>query len=316
MQYPSNNLLRECCERELGLESPADTINVLWEKGDNKALLHIFTATSQQPRLFGKLADNRIAATRLSHEAELLSKLRDMDPYLAETLPKPVCCRSDENQTLLLQEAVHGQSLTHILTTTRSATFPIIFEKITDWTAHLHQVTTEQTVGHNADGWKQLFRTRCRERDQEWGAERDFRNWEMIDWWLEQCSDLTLPEVIDHGDLTPHQVIVTNGHLTIVDWELAPILHLPLHDLVNFFLHARAITRGQVDSREHDLTEKDIIAIFLHNDSKQYVDRLKHYLKAMTIDPRFLVPILAARYPKIAINKDIGKKMIEILSVE
>lgn len=292
----------------------------LWERGDRKVLLYVFAHELPTPMFFGKSSDDKSVAKRLHQEAAVLNKLKKLDQYLSKTTPLPLYCSTVKNQTILLEQMIDGDPLSNLIkpysvNVLRSESEDH-FHWVTEWTIQLHQKTTVEVFQLDAQRWKEFFVERCRQFNQDWGINTDARKWEVINTWLEKCGGLPLPQVIDHGDLTPHQILVSNDDYNVIDWELSPFLGLPCHDLINFFVHYNALMQQREQFIERNLKDDDITDLFFYQDTDNlFVEYIRRYLVEMEIHPYFLIPILYVRYPKISLNESVCEKIVEILSV-
>lgn len=292
----------------------------LWERSDRKVLLYVFADELPTPVFFGKSSDDNSVAKRLHQEAIVLTKLKELDQYLSETIPQPLYCSTVRNQTILFEEMIYGDPLSNLITpysiNTSRRESEDHFHWVTEWTIQLHQKTTVEVFQLDAQRWKDFFVECCRQFNQDWGITTDARKWEVINTWLEKCDGLPLPKVIDHGDLTPHQILVSNNGYNVIDWELSPFLGLPFHDLINFFVHYNALMQKREKFIERDLKDDDITDLFFYQDTDNlFVEYIRRYLVEMEIHPYFIIPILYVRYPRISLNESVCEKIVEILSV-
>lgn len=314
-------MLRHVWQQEFPSQTIPRHFDFIWERSDQKVLLYVFVNELDTPVFFGKSSDNDSVAKKLYQEAAVLSKLKQTDWYLSKTIPQAVFCTTVGSQTVLLEKMIFGYPLSNLIKPfskddcRREAKNH--FHWVTEWIIRFHQKTTEEVLQLDSEGWKEFFRKRCWEFNHKWGVKIDTRKWQVIDRWLEKCEGLRLPKVIDHGDLTPHQILVTKNDYTIIDWELSPFLSLPVYDLVNFFVHYRALMGKRRGFRWSDLKDEDITALFFgKNTYTPFVDYMRRYFVAMQIHPNFIVPILHAAYPRIHLGQRVCKKMVEVLSVQ
>jgi len=292
----------------------------IWERSDRKILLYTFANESPTPVFFGKSSDNKFVAERLHQEAAVLTKLKELDQYLAQTIPQPLYCSTVGHQTILFEKMIYGDPMSNFIKPYSNDTWrretEDHFHWVTDWTIRFHQKTTEEVLLLNSKGWKEFFRECCRQFNNKWNVKIDRRKWEIIDTWLEKCDGLHLPKVIDHGDLAPHQILVTKNNYTVIDWELSPFYGLPCYDLVNFFIHYHALLRKIRRFHEKDMKDDDITSLFFSkNRHNLFLDFMRKYFVAMEIHPYFIVPILYVRYPRISLNESVCQQMVELLSV-
>ncbi|MBW2003229.1 MAG: phosphotransferase [Deltaproteobacteria bacterium] len=313
-------VLRRLWQQEFPSRAIPRHFDFIWERSDRKVLLYVFADGRSYPVFFGKSSDSHSVAKRLCQEATVLNKLKQTDQYLAETIPQPVFCATVGNQTILLEKMIHGYPLSNLIKPFSNKVWwreaKNHFHWVTEWTIQFHKKATEEVFQLSSEGWKEFFRERCREFNFKYGVKIDTHKWEIIDAWLGKCDGLRLPKVIDHGDLTPHQILVTKNNYIVIDWELSPLLGLPGHDLINFFIHYRALIEKRKRFMERDLKDENITALFFDKDTRTpFVDYMRRYFVAMGIHPYFIIPILYARYPRIHLGEGVCKKMVEVLSV-
>ena len=292
----------------------------LWERSDRKVLLYVFTDELPTPVFFGKSSDNKSVAKRLHQEAIMLTKLIKLDQHLSKTIPQPLFCSTVRNQTILFEEMIYGDPLSNLIKpysiNALSGESEDHFHWVTEWTIQLHQKTTVEVLQLDAQRWKEFFVECCRQFNQDWGIKTDARKWEVINTWLEKCEGLSLPKVVDHGDLTPHQILVSNKGYSVIDWELSPFLGLPCHDLINFFMHYNALMQKRDKFIERDMKDDDITNLFFCQDTDNvFVEYIRRYFVEMEIHPCFIIPILYVRYPRVSLNESVCEKIVEILSL-
>jgi aminoglycoside phosphotransferase len=110
------------------------------------------------------------------------------------------------------------------------------------------------------------------------------RTWDL----LTPLRWMRLPLVTDHGDLShPNIILLENGGLGVVDWELADPLGLPAHDLFFFltyvaFARHKARARGNYLRPFHDAFFKD------GSWTSPYI---KHYAEQLQLSSRALTPL-------------------------
>jgi len=121
------------------------------------------------------------------------------------------------------------------------------------------------------------------------------------------ASVLSLPFPEDYFN-----VVVVNAVL-----ELSPFLSLPSHDLINLFVHYRALAEKRKKFMERDLKDEDITSLFLEgNKTNPFLEYLRGYFLTMKMHPYFILPILYVRYPKIYLDERIGGRIVEVLSAD
>jgi tRNA A-37 threonylcarbamoyl transferase component Bud32 len=317
---PLQKVLHNLWQQQFPGQAAPRHFDFLWERSDRKVLLYVFADELPTPVFFGKSSDNKFVSKRLHQEALVLTKLKELDHYLSETIPQPLYCSTVRNQTILFEKMIYGEPLSNFIkpysTNTLRSESEDHFHWVTEWTIQLHQKTTVEIFQLNAQRWKEFFVECCRQFNQDWGIKTDDRKWEVINTWLEKCEGLPLPKVIDHGDLTPHQILVSKNGYNVIDWELSPLLELPCHDLINFFMHYNALMQKRAKFIERDLKNDNITDLFFYqNTDNLFVEYIKRYLVEMEIHPYFIIPILYARYPRLSLNESVCEKIVEILSV-
>jgi thiamine kinase-like enzyme len=314
-------MLQKIWQQEFPGQVVPQKFDFIWERSDQKVLLYVFADRERTPAFFGKSTDSEFVAKRFYQEAEVLKRLKKNDQFIAKSIPQPVFCSSVENQTILLEKMIFGSPLSSLIKSiSKGAGRRAVqkhFQWVTEWTIRFHQNTTAERFHLGSQGWKDFFRERRQEFNRKWRITSDPCQWEEIDKWLEKCEGFTLPKVIDHGDLTPHQILVTEKGYIVIDWELSPFLSLPCHDLINFFVHYSALAKKRKTFMERDLKDQDITSLFLEgNRASPYLEYLRRYFLTMQIHPYFIIPILYVRYPKIYLDERVGTKIVEVLSAD
>lgn len=86
------------------------------------------------------------------------------------------------------------------------------------------------------------------------------RHLELVERSVERTAclrTLATVECLEHGDLAPPNLLVTpDDRLGVVDWELATLSRLPMHDLVFFLTHAAWVEVEGADDRRLDCVDR------------------------------------------------------------
>jgi aminoglycoside phosphotransferase (APT) family kinase protein len=114
---------------------------------------------------------------------------------------------------------------------------------------------------------------------------------------LEPLRLASIPPVFEHGDLShPNLLLLRDGRLGVLDWELARPRGLPVHDLA-FFLGSVALARARGSSRAEEVAAFE--AAFLGRDA--WARRvLERHAATLDIPRALLAPLVLACWARYA----------------
>jgi aminoglycoside phosphotransferase (APT) family kinase protein len=188
-----------------------------------------------EPSLVVKIPRLPHDAEGISREARVLVALHEHSPDAGESVPR-VVAYSDGDQPVLLETAFIGPLLTRAAL--RDGPSRSI-DEVVRWLISLprdagHDVSFERLIEEPLAH----FAETCPEAASEG---------DLVDRTLgiiEPLRHARVPHVLEHGDLSqPNLILLSNGRVGVVDWELAEEHGLPLHDLSFFLVFASLALR-------------------------------------------------------------------------
>jgi predicted Ser/Thr protein kinase len=240
-------------------------------------------AGSGRPRLVAKLPRHPGDRGPIEREARLLR-------HLPTTAPAPALIALDEHdgQPLLLQSVVTGRPLSPRQVRRDPG------EAIALGLELLRRLPVTRTTSNDPGWWDRLLAEPLTgfadlQPDERPLVERTLRA-------LAPLRGAVLPLVVEHGDLSHPNLLVRDGRLHAVDWELGEMSGLPGHDLT-FFLQYVA------EARDGTATPAQQCAVF----DSAFLTRsgwartaLTRYLRNLSVDEELLPALVVASWARRA----------------
>jgi hypothetical protein len=186
---------------------------------------------------FGRVA---AADAALGHEAEALRALERQRPALSG-FPRVQAVGRRCGQVAVVEAVVAGEPLIERLS---PATLPALAEGVTDW---LLAVAGDAPALPTEASWPRLVGEPLGVFERQFG---EVIGAEALGRLREMLTGLgPLPEVFEHRDCSPWNVLVTEqGGTALLDWESAEPRGLPALDLVYFLANAAFVIDGALDA--------------------------------------------------------------------
>lgn len=274
----------------------------IMERSDRKVLFYIFRNTDSFPVLFAKASDNSEVGQRLMREYKVLSEIHALHNIpIKNTIPKPFCGEKFGNYWMIIESTIKGHPLSNYI---RKRTLPFWkktannhFNLAANWLVSFHSTTTHRVLQLRAQELKDFFVNLMGDFCRSWGMPYPNSSFILaLSNLLDDCQGRTLPLVKDHGDYSPHQILVRNGDIAIIDWELSPFWGLPIIDLVIFSLYYRTMMKGTFVPVKFTIQDMES-TFFQYNDFSELVaQHMKRYCNSLRIDPIFIKPLILLRF--------------------
>jgi hypothetical protein len=208
-------------------ESPAEAlVATSWRGTEASALVFGFAGRNGVPVIVAKQAplSKRSSAC---HEAKMLDQVAPRAQQAGIGVPRLIELLDKWGQAYVLETGVSGRPLSQLLVG-RRADLSTIVHTLSAWLEAWHQSSTQRAT---------LTSTECEEMILEPArslAEGLLFGHEYVEWLHKACSRLVgteVPWVNTHNDLTMANVLLDgDGHVSVVDWEVARARGLPLAD--------------------------------------------------------------------------------------
>lgn len=228
------------------------------------------------PRLYGD-------GEGIAREAKALAVLRQSCPSGAGSVPEVVGF-ADGGRPLLIETALVGPLLT---AATLRASLSRSVDEVVRW---LIGLAPAEQAGDGA--FERLVAEpigRFSDAFPEPAVEQDLvaRTLEIV----APLGEARLPRVIEHGDLShPNLIRLAAGGIGVVDWELAEVDGLPLHDL-SFFLAFATFALRRTHGAEED---RDAFHDAFFGRGGWARSRVTAYADALGLDRSVLTPLFVA----------------------
>ncbi len=274
----------------------------IMERSDRKVLFYIFRNADSFPVLFGKASDSPEVGQRLMREYQVLSEIHALHNVpIKNTIPKPFCCEKFGNYWMMIESTIKGHPLSNYI---RKRTQPFWkktakyhFNLATNWLVSFHSATTHGVLQLTAKELKDFFLNLMGNFCRSWGMPYPNSSFiSALSKLLDDCEGRTLPLVKDHGDYSPHQILVRNEDIAIIDWELSPFWGLPIIDLVIFSLYYWTMMKRAFGPVKFTIQHMES-TFFEYNDFSELVaQHIRRYCTSLRIDPIFIRPLMLLRF--------------------
>lgn len=249
---------------------------------------------------------------RLNREATNLRTVHTARSGEFDSVPSVIAYEDYLNNRLLIETALVGRPMSSKLVRRQQET---CVESVTQWLTEFHQATAEPSG--DATGWY--------ERLAEYPLQQFVKAMPLLTeelHMIEQTQALTsllrdrdIPLVFEHGDLGPTNLVLMNeGGLGVLDWELAEPRGLPAVDLF-FFLTLVAFARQRARSHAGYVAAFHETFFGPSAWARPYIMR---YVKDMQLSSEMLTPLFVlcwSRYVASLVKRlhdfDISDRLLE-----
>jgi aminoglycoside phosphotransferase len=200
----------------------------------------VLTRGSSTPTLVAKIPRVRGDSSGIEREASVLEKIEELAPSQVGAVPRVLACEEFRGHVILLETALIGRPMDPDFVR-RSPARATQF--VLTWLSGLG--VGEPPPATRTGAFERLLREPLRSFSERF--ERADSEPGLIDETLEIVRPLErdVRQVIEHGDVShPNLFWLGDGRIGVIDWELAEVGGLPLHDLF-FFLSYVASARMQ-----------------------------------------------------------------------
>ena len=207
----------------LGLRDLPKTLSALMLTPRFEASRHVIflvmASGRPQPILVAKTPRVPQFSDHLAHEAHMLQAIQNLRPGGFQSIPQVITYENYLGHPILLETALNGQLMSPDLVRSNPAR---MMQIAMDW---LQDVQSNPTEPHDNRWYAELVEsplTMLRNDFPLTAIEADLL--QRCEEYLAVLKDLSLPYVLQHGDLS-HPNLVLTGHdsIGVLDWELATI---------------------------------------------------------------------------------------------
>lgn len=223
--------------RHAGLAPDLPTVPLASSRPDQMRYL-VLSAEGRRRIAHVRVASSPHGRMELLTEQAVLNRLAEL-PELAGTVPIPLAWLGEGRTTISVLTAAAGRSFEDLLAKRRPADSAMrsTADRVIEWLDALHRCTGSGAYGIDPAATAELMGRAGVPTDRaDWAADR-----------FGHHLDATLPTVVEHGTLSPRNVVLGPGdELAVVDWAAADIDADPFDDLLFFlFTFVRATLPGR-----------------------------------------------------------------------
>jgi aminoglycoside phosphotransferase (APT) family kinase protein len=239
---------------------------------------------SPDPVLVAKVPRMADAGASLEREAASLRFVQGLRPGGFNSIPRVLALDEFRGRPILLETALVGRSLDPSFVRRK---FSTCCEAAGNWLADL-QISGEQGTA-STDWFERLVEEPLDYLADviPWGREdRDALKQTME--LAQRLREFQLPVVLEHGDFShPNVMLLNDGHVGVVDWEMAVPRGLPGHDLFFFLTY---VSFARANARENGQYVPAIDAAFFGRTAwaRRYVQA---YAEQLQLPQETLVPL-------------------------
>lgn len=199
------------------------------EKGKGKVLLFVFEQGEREPTLCVKATREHAAHATIEQNYKHLVLLQEgvQGSALETMFAKPLYI-SNDNPIFSVESACSGEVFS-----ARNPNIELVAETYGAWQAHL--ASTAQTMLHTEDLEKLVHRLLSALGLSKL-SQQELKNYFKT---LPLSAHIELPSLIQHGDMTPDNVLVSGDSVCLIDYDYVGISQLPGFDLFNFLSKLR-----------------------------------------------------------------------------
>jgi aminoglycoside phosphotransferase len=231
-----------------GIEEPISFVLVTPRFRASRHVVVLVLGRRSQPALVVKIARLAEDTAGVDHEADVLHALQEAGPHRFETIPRVVLREQWRGHPVLVETALVGRPLApaYVRRHPEQAVAATL-----EW---LDQLAAVPAAPDDADDRfdRLLARPLSMLGDVlPQGDERDAAARTLAQ--LEPLRRGRIASVAEHGDLSdPNLLLLPNGRVGVVDWELAELRGFPAHDLFVFLAYV-AVARARATSADAQL---------------------------------------------------------------
>ncbi|MCX6044535.1 MAG: aminoglycoside phosphotransferase family protein [Chloroflexi bacterium] len=254
-------------------------------RASSHVIFFILAAKQSTPILVVKAPRLPGDHARLDLEATNLKRVHNVRMGGFTSIPRLIAYEDYAEHRLLIETAMPGETMSFRL---RSELAEPYVQAATDWLIELHQATAKPRIS-DAHWYDDLLGNLA----QQFVASvplssEELRRVEQTELLIRGIRAGRIPQVFEHGDLGPVNIMVTKtGELGVVDWELAEPGGLPAVDL--FFLLTLASPAWRRAKRGSDYVTAFHETFFGPKAwARPYI---KRYVASMALAPELLNPL-------------------------
>lgn len=209
--------------------------------GTNHVVLLIFTDDGKTPLCLAKI--RRVPDVKKSNKEytvlENLKKIKAKSHLMQKSIPEVLYCGKIGNEEVLLEKIVDGIFLENIIRRKTNPLWWIGLNKklypVINWLIEFQKLTKKGDVFLDGEILSNYFSTIY---DAAEKYKNSIRNKSLV---FSRLNDLkkhidgkSIPLVTQHRDLGPHHILIADGNIVVLDWEISQESGDPLCDIFYF----------------------------------------------------------------------------------
>lgn len=253
----------------------------------SRHVVFLFLTRSNHPKvvLVAKLPRLKSLQADTEREAANLNAVQAAHSGNLDTAPRVLAAEAHRGQYLLLETAIDGQPLSPIML---RRDVDSSCGSVIDWLVQMQQPTRTLSTDH-ADWFDHLVEQPLTYFTRVFPLTR--AEGRLLEKAYKLVTPLHLesfPLFFEHGDLShPNLVIMPDGRIGVLDWELAEPKGMPAHDLF-FFLTYAAV--AQINDRHREAITTAFHQAFFRK-SSWTAPYIKRYVQQTALSPQLLKPL-------------------------
>lgn len=246
------------------------------------------------PMLVAKVHRLKEISHSVDREVENLLKIAELFPNETSAFPRIIAHENFQNHSLLLETALQGSLLAPATLRKNPEGYTAM---MIDWLLKLQKAESRPSAkswydaiaGEKIEFFKQTFPLNSEERSAL----------EQVEEHIQVLKEHDLPFVVEHGDLShPNLILLKQGGMGVVDWELSEIEGMLAYDLFFFLSY---VTFTLHDSNNTLDYRTPFLKMFFGEDA-QAKPHIKRYAEALNIPLDLLPPLFLLSWTRYLIN--------------
>jgi len=227
-----------------------DQISFMLSNSRSCEVIFVFLGKKSCPTYIAKISNNESIKKNLENEYDILNKTMKLkSSALKQLLPVPIYCGEINGHKVIIEEACRGLPLNQFICRNKGSLYMTekLFSKVTNCLVELHQNAYPQIFSLRDSQVERNFSDTVNLYKKKQGVVSSEEEYvEAIFRKLKINRNISLPLVLQHRDFASWNMLYDErtDTLSILDWEYAYFLGMPLLDLFNFFVIYKSIISG------------------------------------------------------------------------
>jgi aminoglycoside phosphotransferase len=249
-----------------------------------------------EPVLVAKVARVAGSSASLAREAANLRLFQGRRPDGVDSAPQVIAFDNYLGHSILIESALLGQPMDRPFI---RRNLKRCCEVVTDWLAGM-PCSEHNTARPAPSGFEQWVEQPLHDFEVSFSASADeaqlLRDTRRL---VAPLQDASLPLVFEHGDLChPNLLLLKDGRLGVLDWELAEPHGLPACDLF-FFLNYAAFARRSVSNNRRAV---QVFQEAFFGRTAWAWPYIQHYAARLQLSPHLLTPLFVMGWVRYVVG--------------